>query len=237
MDVDVKELIKTAAENLNLKDFKGDIVGVKYVESEIGNIEKGGIGVQNVYYGADGKREMVTKDSPQEDDTIIAAAPTIFNGRLFDTNAKLTMLRDEIGARIKGASLNDSSRHTADRPQIDPLAQNEWYYIWKGVKESEVFAKNVRTTVTAFINQMMSWFPEVLTNPSDEEERKVVVEKMMRSISVEKCKWMKGDNEVPIKDMVASCQSLNLKYDGKVQRMFLVCNDLNKVLIKMKAEM
>ena len=48
MDIDnIKELAKTVAESLNLKDFKGDIVGVKVVENEFGNIEAGGIGVQN----------------------------------------------------------------------------------------------------------------------------------------------------------------------------------------------
>ena len=46
MDIDIKELVKAAAEGFNLKDFKGDIVGVKIVENEFGNIEDGGIGIQ-----------------------------------------------------------------------------------------------------------------------------------------------------------------------------------------------
>lgn len=49
MDIDIKELIKAAAEGLDLKDFKGDVVGVKVVENEIGNVEAGGIGVKKVY--------------------------------------------------------------------------------------------------------------------------------------------------------------------------------------------
>lgn len=48
MDIDnIKELAKTVAESLNLKDFNGDIVALKVVENEFGNIEAGGIGVQN----------------------------------------------------------------------------------------------------------------------------------------------------------------------------------------------
>lgn len=43
----IKELAKSVAENLNLKDFNGDIVALKVVENEFGNIEAGGIGVQN----------------------------------------------------------------------------------------------------------------------------------------------------------------------------------------------
>ena len=46
MDIDVKELVKAAAEGFNLKDFKGDVVGVKIVENQFGNIEPGGIGIQ-----------------------------------------------------------------------------------------------------------------------------------------------------------------------------------------------
>lgn len=46
MDIDIKELAKAAAEGFNLKDFKGDVVGVKIVENQFGNIEPGGIGIQ-----------------------------------------------------------------------------------------------------------------------------------------------------------------------------------------------
>lgn len=49
MDIDIEKLVKTAVENLNLEGFKGDVVGVKIVENEIGNVEAGGIAVQNVY--------------------------------------------------------------------------------------------------------------------------------------------------------------------------------------------
>lgn len=48
MDIDnIKELAKTVAASLNLKDFHGDIVALKVVENEFGNIEAGGIGIQN----------------------------------------------------------------------------------------------------------------------------------------------------------------------------------------------
>ncbi|MCR4816350.1 MAG: hypothetical protein K5842_04115 [Bacteroidales bacterium] len=53
MDIDIKELIKAAAEGFDLSNFKGDVVGVKVVENEIGNVEAGGIGVQKVYNGTD----------------------------------------------------------------------------------------------------------------------------------------------------------------------------------------
>lgn len=54
MDIDnLKELAKTVAESLNLKDYQGEIVALKVVENEFGNIEAGGIGVQNNHYGKD----------------------------------------------------------------------------------------------------------------------------------------------------------------------------------------
>lgn len=52
MDIDIKELIKAATEGFDLSNFKGDVVGVKIVENEIGNVEEGGIGVQKIYGAA-----------------------------------------------------------------------------------------------------------------------------------------------------------------------------------------
>ena len=46
MDIDIKELIKAASEGFDLSKFKGDVVGVKVVENEIGNVEEGGIGTE-----------------------------------------------------------------------------------------------------------------------------------------------------------------------------------------------
>ena len=49
MDIDVNELIKAASQGFDLSNFRGDVVAVKIVENEIGNVESGGIGVQKVY--------------------------------------------------------------------------------------------------------------------------------------------------------------------------------------------
>lgn len=57
MNLDIESLLKTAAENLNLKDFKGDIVLLKQTENDFGTIEAGGIGIQNNYYGSEVKNE------------------------------------------------------------------------------------------------------------------------------------------------------------------------------------
>ena len=46
MDIDIEKIVESAASNLDLSQFKGDVVAFKYVENEIGCVEAGGIGVQ-----------------------------------------------------------------------------------------------------------------------------------------------------------------------------------------------
>ena len=67
MDIDIRELIKAAAEGFDLSNFKGDVVGVKVVENEISNVEEGGIGIQNVFANSKpktAKREKKAERKP-----------------------------------------------------------------------------------------------------------------------------------------------------------------------------
>ncbi len=66
MDIDIKELMKAATQGLNLKDFKGDVVGVKVVENEFGTIEPGGIGIQNVYSAKETKAATRKKEKKEK---------------------------------------------------------------------------------------------------------------------------------------------------------------------------
>ena len=67
MDIDsIKELAKTVAESLNLKDYQGDIVALKVVENEFGNIEAGGIGVQ-INHGVQ-EKDAEPADEEQQDE-------------------------------------------------------------------------------------------------------------------------------------------------------------------------
>ena len=141
-------------------------------------------------------------------------------------------LRDAIGAGIKGAKLTDGSGLLEDRPQIDPAMQNEWYYVWKMIAESELLDRKV--TVRAFITQMLEWYPEVFEPVADEEQKKAFVGKMEKSISAEKSKWMQSGVEVPFKDMMSKWKELQLDHN-KVKQMFLVCRDLRDVLRNLKS--
>jgi len=72
MDIDIKELVKAAAEGFNLKDFNGDVVGVKIVENQFGNIEPGGIGIQ-VNNGKDEPIAKSDKDIKAVIETLLKA--------------------------------------------------------------------------------------------------------------------------------------------------------------------
>ena len=60
MDIDIEKLIKAAAGGLDLSNFKGDVVGFKYVENEIGTVAEGATGVQKIYYSAPPSPEQDT---------------------------------------------------------------------------------------------------------------------------------------------------------------------------------
>ena len=68
MDIDIEKLIKAAAGGLDLSNFKGDVVGFKYVENEIGNVAEGGVGVQKIYNSDSHAQEQPAKpqEQPQE---------------------------------------------------------------------------------------------------------------------------------------------------------------------------
>ena len=157
---------------------------------------------------------------------------SIFKQKVFNTNAKVVRLRDAIGARIKGAKLTDGGGLLEDRPQIDPSMQNEWYYVWKMISESELLDRKV--TARAFIAQMLEWYPEVFEPVADEEQKKAFVRKMENSISAEKRKWMQSGVEVPFRDMMSKWPELQLDHN-KVQQMFLVCRDLRIALQNLKS--
>ena len=168
----------------------------------------------------------------QADDSIEFAIGEGDKRKVFNTNAKVVRLRDAIGARIKGTKLTDGNELAEDRPQIDPVMQNEWYYVWKMAVESDLLER--KATARAFIAQMLDWFPEVFEEMADEEQKTAFVEKMGKSISREKSKWMQGGQEVPFKDMMSKWPELQLDHN-KVKQMFLVCRDLRDALQNLKS--
>lgn len=93
MDIDVKELIKAAAQGIDLSGFKGDVVAVKVVENEIGNVEAGGIGIQNVYAGQKPKAQT-KKKAEQKPKT--AAKPKTLKYYMHGNNGRLRKQRQRV---------------------------------------------------------------------------------------------------------------------------------------------
>lgn len=163
------------------------------------------------------------------DKLTIIYSNTIFNRKLFNTNAKVAKLRDAIGARIKGARLENEAQSATDRPQIDPTIKCQWYYIWKILAESNLMIQD-NNTVRAFLRQMIDWYPEVFEELVNEKQKMALVSKMEKSISTEKDKWKLAGKEVPFQDMLHKWKELGLDFYKKVQPMFLVCKDLHQAL-------
>lgn len=125
----------------------------------------------------------------------------IFFVRLFDDNVKLEKLRKTIASAINMGE----ATIMYGKPQelrINPSMQNEWYYIMKAVKEAGV--AKLSMSDTAFVEQMVDWFPMLF--PDDTVERfRESKRKLAKAISVERRLWKQGKvhKEVTLKDMWA----------------------------------
>ena len=98
----------------------------------------------------------------------------IFNPRLFNTNEKLTKLKNAMKAFI---SINPAK----DEKKIGSSTKNQYFYLYAALWSSpDVLADD---SMVNFIRQMALWFPEQI--PSDKKEQR----KYEQSLSHEKKKW------------------------------------------------
>lgn len=123
----------------------------------------------------------------------------IFNDHLFDSNTRLAKLRDTIASAI------DMGEATImyGKPQelrINPMVQNEWYYIIKAISESGVAKSKISDTI--FVEQMVEWFPMLFPDETLEKFREYK-RRLLKSISAERRIWKQGkmNIEVTLKDM------------------------------------
>ena len=158
----------------------------------------------------------------------------IFNPRIFDSDARLTALRNTIASFINLGEDNNKLSVAAEN-QIEPTAQNEWYYILIAIGEAEIAGRNVFTDVN-FANQMISWFPW-LFHFDTPEEMATFKRKFTKSISAERSLWKYGSKKesTAIKDMWARQRALGIDY-AKLSRLHPVANGLKKALEELKTE-
>ena len=161
--------------------------------------------------------------APEEKEVMHNEAETplrnhVFQERIFDTNERLSRLRNAIASAI---NMGDATP-LYGQPQevrINPNAQNEWYYIVKAIEESEV-AKGF--TIPQFIEQVAEWFPNMFPSDSKEEWEKFK-RLLSKSISEEKSLWKYGKMKevIPLKDMWAKQKQLPMD-SAKLERIYAI---------------
>lgn len=158
----------------------------------------------------------------------------IFRTNLFDSDARLTALRNTIASFINLGEDNDKLSVAAAN-QIEPTAQNEWYYILIAIAEAEIVGRKVFTDVN-FAEQMISWFPW-LFHFDTPDEMASFKRKFTKSISAERSLWKYGAKKevTAIKDMWARQRTLGIDY-AKLARLHPVANGLKKALEELKTE-
>lgn len=105
---ELNEIIKTAVSNLDLSNFKGDIVLHKEVKTQIGNIEPGGIGEQNNYYYGTQPTDQTypTTDEPTEE---LNEEPEVIPVGEINYGTKEQHIQCFIEAMLKVQSLKDKN--------------------------------------------------------------------------------------------------------------------------------
>lgn len=209
MDIDINEIIEKVTKNLDLSKFKGDVVGVKFVENQFGNIEPGGIGIQIVNGKETPERRQQDEEEPLRN--------YIFNVQLLDSNAKLVKLRNTIAAAIDMG--DDTSLYgEPQEKRINPSNKNEWYYIMKAIVESGVAKSNIADK--DFVEQMVEWFPKLFQD-EPQETFKEYKRNLAKSISHERSLWKPGmiKEEVPLKEIWAKDMGKTLG-TAKAERVF-----------------
>lgn len=164
------------------------------------------------------------------EDSSLSESNVIFNTRILTTEEHYRKVRDVILRFIKQEGV------ASDVEQINPSAQNEWYYIMKGIRESGMARSDMGDT--KFAGQMVAWFPDMFADKIGEGDSKDFVRNFAKSISAERNNyWTKGAErkEVPIIDMYAHARTRNID-NGKAIRAFGIANGLKKALEELKTE-
>lgn len=142
--------------------------------------------------------------------------PGIFDDRIFDSNARLSKLRDTIAAAI---DMGDATimYGQPQKVRINPEVQSDWYYIVKAIEEAKVARK---FTITGFIDQMTEWFPMLFPDETKELWEKYK-RRLSKSISDEKSLWRYGKMKevVTLREMWAKRKNVRLD-QAKMERVY-----------------
>lgn len=171
------------------------------------------------------------QDKPKESGTptSLALSNTIFNPRLFTTEAQYEQLRDTILTFINLEECNDEKKKTKVKFQMYPTIQSEWFYIMEAIREAKVTNKHYLTD-SKFLHQMYAWFPSLFLIKEGEDEAKML-RRYAVSLSRERQLWVSGieKQRVAICDMFAHSNARGYE-QGKTLRIHGVAEGLKKQL-------
>lgn len=170
-----------------------------------------------IHFGESASTGSTSKSEEAEEELL---RNVIFSTCLFDTNQRLMDLRRVIAAAI---DMGDAAMlyGAPQEMRINPGVMGEWYYIVKAIEEVRV-AKS-KFTVTAFIEQMTSWFPLIFSSCSSSEEWEKYKRRLSKAISSEKSLWKygKAGEIISLREMWAKRKHLSLD-QAKMERVHAI---------------
>jgi hypothetical protein len=159
----------------------------------------------------------------------------VFNSNLFTKNSHLQYLKNEIARSIDFGKYSAVFDKEPIREKINLEAKNEWFFIYAALDDAGCFSSKV--TDSAFINQIISWFPFSFSW-KDAEEMNRDKRNIAQSISAERKKWKLDGKVTRIIDFAAKRKRLkrNLS-DEKIDRIIRIAyKGLYQALIKMRSD-
>ena len=194
---------------------------------------------QNLLVAGDLHVHTGEKSQTSQEDLGEDVLENIIFSKLFDSNAKLLMLRKEIAASIDLGPATPLYTDTIglNRPKIDPQMKNEWFYILAALTDSNVL-RNKPVTDKEFVEQMVRFFPYLpnLDFANTEEYRKGM-RQFTQSISVERRKWKVKGNVVRLVDLQAQQHLLTQQSKEKIDRIFRIAFPLYTGLCQLLQQM
>ena len=172
---------------------------------------------------------LTSNGQTTSDDSCLAETNVIFNMRILTMEAHYEKVREVLLRFIKQDGV------ISDVEQITHSAQNEWYYIMKGIRESGIASGSMSDT--KFAEQMVAWFPKIFAEKIGEGDSKVFVRNFAKSISAERNNyWTEGveRKEIAIIDMHAHAHTRQIT--GKAKHAYPIANGLKRALEEMKTE-
>lgn len=163
------------------------------------------------------------KNKADDTHTWLADSSIIFNPQVLKTEKDYETVRNIISEHI-GETSDEN-----DCAKVNPAAQNELYFIMKGIKETSI----VRSTMKNFdfAKQMVEWFPDLFAEKLEDcNKDKDLPRRIAKSISAERKNWKKNGEEVSIRDMSAHANTCEM--NSRKKKLCRLASDMKRSIEK-----